>query len=126
MIQLEGFCSYFFFQCSQEEMVSKLVEFKFLTRLLTVLGVELPPPISADSAATMETDGVTDLKLDHVLRDLVGEVDSMETSDASHRCMLSALSKCLELVWKFNVYQVLLRKNTLSGFCADHIIIVVP
>lgn len=88
--------------------MSKSVEFKFLTKLLIVLGMEeaqVPPSTFADSAVTMETDTVTDLGLDHILRSLLDGDDFAEESE-SNRGILNTLSRSLELVWKFDVYQV--------------------
>ena len=88
--------------------MSKSVEFKFLTKLLVVLGMEeaqVPPSTFADSAVTMETDNATDLELEHILRNILDGGDFVEGSSSKHN-ILNTLSRCLELVWKFNVYQV--------------------
>ena len=88
--------------------MSKSVEFKFLTKLLVVLGMEealVPPSTFADSAVAMETDNAADLELEHILRNLL-DGDHFVEESGSNPSILSTLSRCLELVWKFNVYQV--------------------
>lgn len=92
----------------QEEMVSKVVEFKFFNKLLSIMKIEETKPLSsasADPAAAMETSDVTDLNLERILRKL-SEDGGSEGSNNDHRNILIALYKCLELVWKFNVHQV--------------------
>ena len=91
------------------------MEFKFLNKLLLVLGMEeIQHPASTstavgDSTAAMETGDhhidISDLDLEHILKDLLENSDH-EKEDTDHQCILNAISKCLELVWKNDVYQV--------------------
>ena len=92
------------------------VEFKFLNKLLLVLGMEeIQHPASTstpggNSTAAMETSDhhidISDLELEHIFKDLLENGDSKE-GDTDHQWhILNAISKCLELVWKQTIYQV--------------------
>ena len=89
-------------------MVSKVVEFKFLNRLLNIMGIKevhKPATTSADSAAAMETSDIEKLELGRISRNLSKDEKSREIASNDQR-VLNALSECLELIWKFDVYQV--------------------
>ena len=98
----------------QEGTVSKAVEFKFLQKLLVLLNVEekqLPSTsdsgaaVESHSAGAMETDEGLDLDLEQTLKCLLAIEDS-ERSSTKQQSIVKALTKCLELIWKYDVYQV--------------------
>ena len=90
----------------QEIVVSKAVEFKFLKKLLILLGIEeIKHPLSASATAAIAMETDTDLDLEQCLKSLMAFEDS-EESGAKQRSILNALVKCLELVWKYDIYQV--------------------
>ena len=85
------------------------MEFKFLKKLLVLLGIEHPSSGSSaeesHSASAMEAGEALDLE--QILRDLLASMDvDSEKSDTNQRSVLNALRKCLELVWMYDVYQV--------------------
>ena len=89
-------------------MVSKAVEFKFLKKLLILLGMEdrqhLPTvPAETPPTIAMETD--TDLCLEETLTHLLVAQHGRK-SETKQRSILNALKECLELLWKYDVYQV--------------------
>lgn len=97
----------------QEGIVSKAVEFKFLNKLLVLLDIEdkqLPSLSDSGAAAaeshsigTMETD--EGLDLEQILKLLLA-IDESERSGTIEQSTIKALTKCLELIWKYDVYQV--------------------
>lgn len=100
----------------QEGTVSKVVEFKFLQKLLVLLDVhieeeQLPSmsdsgaAVESHSAGAMETDEGLDLDLEQTLKCLLAIEDS-ERSSTKQQSIVKALTKCLELIWKYDVYQV--------------------
>ena len=91
-----------------------MVEFKFLQKLVVLLDIEgkqLPSSptdsvaaVESHSASAMETD--KGLDLEQILKHLLAIEKNSERSSTKQQSMIRVLAKCLELVWKYNIYQV--------------------
>ena len=98
----------------QEETVSKVVEFKFLQKLVVLLDIEgkqlrsspthSVATVESPSAGAMETD--KGLDLEQILNHLQAIEENSERSSIKQQSMIRVLAKCLKLVWKYNIYQV--------------------
>ena len=98
----------------REETVSKVVEFKFLQKLVVLLDIEgkqlrssptdSAAAVESPSAGAMETD--KGLDLEQILKHLLAIEENSERSSTKQQSMIRVLAKCLELVWKYNIYQV--------------------
>ena len=105
---------YLFAFFRREETVSKVVEFKFLQKLVVLLDIEgkqlqssptdLAAAVESPSAGAMETD--KGLDLEQILKHLLAIEENSERSSTKQQSMIRVLAKCLELVWKYNIYQV--------------------
>lgn len=99
----------------REGTVSKTVGFKFLQKLVVLLDVEGKQLRSLpDSGAAVESHSVgpgameTDesLDLEQILKQLLATEEDSDRSSTNQQSMIRVLTKCLELVWKYDIYQV--------------------
>jgi hypothetical protein len=114
-----------------EGTVSKAVEFKFLQKLIVLLDIEgrQLQSSSKDTGAAGESHSVgameTDegLDLEQVLKHLLAIEEDSAKSSIKLRSMIRVLTKCLELVWQYDIYQVALYTCMyvcLTGGCVDY------
>ena len=88
------------------------MEFKFLKKLLVLLDIEdeqLPSLSDSGVAAVSHSVGAMEtdegLDLEQTLKHLLA-IEEPERSSTKQQSIVKALSKCLELIWKYDVYQV--------------------